>query len=211
MVNEKPSYFRLLDLPVELVVHIIDFAVTNSSKDKPIQIKPDNKDQLSQPAITQTCRLLRREGVPKFYANNIFLGDSTDKGARLLWDWLAMIGPEYWGSVEELWVQWSVGQEYFGCPERREDMGWENFEQEFAFHTRRMGSNAALRPQATIRKSEGKILLKRLFGNLCYELSLKNRRMPAEDWESLQNSEFSFPTDKENWYSMFPSESQAGK
>lgn len=79
--EEKP--FRLLDLPGELVIRIVEYAVVMSSHKHPIKIRPINVDEphfwwaypqlgvridpekskdLLQPPVTRTCRLLRDEG-----------------------------------------------------------------------------------------------------------------------------------------------------
>lgn len=68
------SPFRLFDLPPELWLRVCEFAVLKPS---PIRVgrEPNLKDQVAvtqQPAITRTCRLLRHEALPVFYALNTF-------------------------------------------------------------------------------------------------------------------------------------------
>lgn len=68
------SPFRLFDLPPELWLRICELAVIKAT---PIQCGRESRLRDSaaivrQPAIIRTCRLLRREGLPIFYAANDF-------------------------------------------------------------------------------------------------------------------------------------------
>ena len=66
--------FRLLDLPPELWLRIIELVVVD---DEPIEITraSDSLRQaalVQQPPLTRTCRLLRREALTMYYQKNIF-------------------------------------------------------------------------------------------------------------------------------------------
>lgn len=68
------SPFRLLDLPPELWTRVCEFAVTKHDKIR-VGKEPKPADQEAvtrQPAITRTCRVLRIEALPMFYALNTF-------------------------------------------------------------------------------------------------------------------------------------------
>lgn len=85
--------FRLLDLPPELVIRIAQLAVI---KPKIIDatLAPELKHQariLQQPAITRTCRMLRRESLLAFYRDNNFEAYHWAKHACVR-QWLAAIG-----------------------------------------------------------------------------------------------------------------------
>jgi hypothetical protein len=117
--------FRLLDLPLELVIRVLDFAVIHSSKDDPINIpdavartesrkaphasgRPYKKAtwRLVQPAITRTCRLLRAEGLPTFYARNVFAAYSNMAGLAALGQFCGAVGVEHRARLH-LYVQWA--------------------------------------------------------------------------------------------------------
>ncbi|KAK3104275.1 hypothetical protein LTR53_018552, partial [Teratosphaeriaceae sp. CCFEE 6253] len=66
--------FPLFQLPTELWLRVCELAVTF---DRPINVTKSAlvEQQVAsvyQPAITRTCKLLRRETLPLFYRNNIF-------------------------------------------------------------------------------------------------------------------------------------------
>ncbi|PIA98149.1 hypothetical protein CB0940_06357 [Cercospora beticola] len=90
--EDKP--FRLLALPDELIVRIVEYAVVMSSHKHPIKIRainidephfwwayptlgvridPEKSKDLLQPPVTRICRLLRDEGLKAFYEQNHFL------------------------------------------------------------------------------------------------------------------------------------------
>jgi hypothetical protein len=87
--------FRLLDLPPELVCRILQFTVI---KPKTIDatLAPGLKSQeiiLQQPAITRTCRYLRRESLRAFYRDNDFEAYHWSKHACVR-QWLVAIGAD---------------------------------------------------------------------------------------------------------------------
>jgi hypothetical protein len=70
-----PAPFRLLDLPDELILHVLEYEVVISSKDRPInvgytsdlifsgtEVELTDLNIAPLPAITQTCKSLRKEG-----------------------------------------------------------------------------------------------------------------------------------------------------
>lgn len=69
------SQFRLLDLPSELWVRICRLAVESESAfNVSCAISRRWAQQiLRQPAILRTCKIVRREVLPHFYASNTFL------------------------------------------------------------------------------------------------------------------------------------------
>ncbi|CZT15971.1 uncharacterized protein RCC_01811 [Ramularia collo-cygni] len=102
--------FRLFDLPREILLHIIDLAVVQS---EPIVIRiiyyPDNRSLTSsqrayralmtgenQPAISKTCRALRKDAIKAFYRLNEFQADHCTHSDHEYWpvfrDWLDRIG-----------------------------------------------------------------------------------------------------------------------
>ncbi|GIZ37432.1 hypothetical protein CKM354_000087800 [Cercospora kikuchii] len=110
--------FRLFDLPTELIIRVLEFAVVISTKAKPLLIEcylkeswPTACNELSakQPAITRTCRLFREEGLKLFYTQNIFLGASSDDDAPALWSWAETIGQKNLQRIQQLYVAWVGG------------------------------------------------------------------------------------------------------
>ncbi|CAK1360281.1 hypothetical protein CB0940_06353 [Cercospora beticola] len=107
--------FRLFDLPPELVLRVLEFAVVISTKAKPLLI--DSYWGFSwtpclsaeQPAITRSCRLLREEGLKLFYTRNIFLGASSDEGASTFWRWAKCLGQQNLQRIDRLYVEWVGG------------------------------------------------------------------------------------------------------
>ena len=104
---ERTRGFRLLDLPVELVVRVLEHAVIIGSEDRPININDAFRHRrktaaqsaqgsnyrrgtglLMQPALTRTCRLLRVEGLKIFYSQNVFFTDSSSGDFQPLGRWL---------------------------------------------------------------------------------------------------------------------------
>ena len=100
-VFENPTYirsrftFRLLDLPPELMVRICQLAVIQPETIDPTKA-PLAKHQakiVQQPAITRTCRLLRKESLRAFYRDNDFEVFHWSKKACIRY-WLIAIGEE---------------------------------------------------------------------------------------------------------------------
>lgn len=108
------SPFRLLDLPPELWLKVLDFAVRRPNT---IRIGRESKfsDQVArvrQPAVTRTCRLLRREGLPMFYANNKFeMVHSYDVPCPRRW--LEVIGKERRRWMRELVIDSRCSVEFW--------------------------------------------------------------------------------------------------
>ncbi|PPJ60609.1 hypothetical protein CBER1_03653 [Cercospora berteroae] len=114
--------FRLFDLPPELVVRVLEFAVVVSTKSRPLRIAMDSiepwEDSCSdeslsagQPAITRTCHLLRDEGLKLFYAENIFLGATSNDDAAALWKWGNAIGQEKLKRIDRLYIEYVSNDE----------------------------------------------------------------------------------------------------
>ena len=100
-VFDNPTYirsqfkFRLLDLPPELMVRICQLAVVQTYTFDPTKA-PLAKHQakiVRQPAITRTCRLLRKESLRAFYRDNNFEAFHWAKKTCIR-NWLTAIGVE---------------------------------------------------------------------------------------------------------------------
>ncbi|GIZ37426.1 hypothetical protein CKM354_000087200 [Cercospora kikuchii] len=125
--EEKP--FRLFDLPDELIVRIVEYAVVMSSRKHPIKIRaihveqphfwwaypqlgvridPDESKDLLQPAITRTCRLLRDEGLKAFYDQNHFLVKASTRGADALCRWIDPLGEDRIKGITNLFIEWDL-------------------------------------------------------------------------------------------------------
>ncbi|PPJ60614.1 hypothetical protein CBER1_03657 [Cercospora berteroae] len=123
--EEKP--FRLLDLPDELVVRIVEYAVVTSSRKHPtkiraihvdephfwwaypklqVRIDPDESKDLLQPPITRVCHSLRAEGLKAFYDQNHFLVKASTRGADALCRWVDPLGENRIKGITNLFVEW---------------------------------------------------------------------------------------------------------
>lgn len=122
--------FRLFHLPPELWLRICELAVI---KKDPIDMTAarDLHNQvkiLAQPALTRTCRLLRREALPVFYQYNTFVAYHICRTAcprqwfvaigadnlRLMgtFEFYALFSPEFWvKKFEEMLVKAAVTKE----------------------------------------------------------------------------------------------------
>ncbi|KAK5125855.1 hypothetical protein LTR85_012131 [Meristemomyces frigidus] len=124
--DQTPS--RLLDLPNELLLPILELAVTCSTKEQPIKIDRAVKSKKSsttsplgviryrkgaelllQPAITRVCRFLREEGLPMFYKKNVFYSHNNRHSFRAARRWLDGIGQVNMTRVTELYIDITVG------------------------------------------------------------------------------------------------------
>lgn len=95
--------FRLLDLPPELVVRILSLAVLRP-RTIDATLAPDIKHQeqiLQQPAITRTCRYIRRESLWAFYRDNTFEAFHWAKHACVR-QWLVAVGPDNLRAMNKL-------------------------------------------------------------------------------------------------------------
>ena len=89
----RRSHFNLLDLPIELVLRILELSVVVPRPIKPTFARQCEKQAklVEQPAITRTCRLLRKEGLPLFYRLNVFEAYQRH-GTACVRKWLVAIG-----------------------------------------------------------------------------------------------------------------------
>lgn len=85
--------FRLLDLPPELMLRIVQQAVIKPKIiDATSAPKAEHQAQVLQPpAITRTCRLLRRESLRAFYRDNDFEAFHWARHACIR-QWLVALG-----------------------------------------------------------------------------------------------------------------------
>lgn len=149
--------FRLLDLPDELVLRVLEFAVVTSSNSKPIRISQYRKYNLEavQPAITRTCRSLRKEGTPMFYKQNIFFVDSlSHEELRKSCMWLTAIGSKNCALVNQIQVRWTTSLGNADLPEHKR---WEDMAHEMRYLQKAdlLGADRT----ACIRFREGRIVL----------------------------------------------------
>ncbi len=110
-LDANPEVLRLPDLPIELVIRILEYAVIVSFDDDPQYIDDAlaskrksfrNSDPpsiayrevtlpLVQPAITRTCRLLRNEGLSLFYGCNASVFHVSGFRVYTMIEWLASL------------------------------------------------------------------------------------------------------------------------
>lgn len=105
--------FRLLDLPTELVLRILEQCILGTRSGGPIGVtKAINarggkaaSSELVQPAITRVCHLLRTEGLPLFYKHNVFLiAQPRYQEYGPIARWLECIGPAHALNLQSLFV-----------------------------------------------------------------------------------------------------------
>lgn len=72
-LHGKAATFRFIDLPKELRLEIYQYAVIEPR----VFIRPDSVTGIEQPDLAQTCRQVRSEVLPIFYAKNTFAVDLT--------------------------------------------------------------------------------------------------------------------------------------
>ncbi|KAF2720400.1 hypothetical protein K431DRAFT_295248 [Polychaeton citri CBS 116435] len=97
----------LVKLPTELRLEIYDhlFRSSNSYR-RPI--KPNVRaPELLQPALAATCRELRQEVLPAFYASKTFIIDDQRKGIEAAERFLRRLGP-HWTQQLTIRVPWST-------------------------------------------------------------------------------------------------------
>ncbi|EME88777.1 uncharacterized protein MYCFIDRAFT_80145 [Pseudocercospora fijiensis CIRAD86] len=152
--EQKP--FRLLDLPDELVLKILEFAVVHSTRASPIHVnssitqdedisaeelrhralsgRPYKKRTwaLVQPAITRTCRFLRTEGTKTFYQSNHFFSDSSTDGIEGLMKWLKCLSDQQISTIRRMYVQWVQDYDHFNLITDLplHDLRWKHFSYE---------------------------------------------------------------------------------
>ncbi|KAM3421657.1 hypothetical protein BST61_g2042 [Cercospora zeina] len=104
--GEEEKAFRLLDLPPELVVRVLGFALIINHKSKLTHTYTwqgvflrhtymTSFKLYKQPAITKTCHWLRNEGLSIFYSRNSFLVTASDLDNMYLGKWIATLQAEH--------------------------------------------------------------------------------------------------------------------
>ncbi|GIZ37430.1 hypothetical protein CKM354_000087600 [Cercospora kikuchii] len=104
-LEEKP--FPLLELPVELVLRILRFAILGSAERRAIPVTPIRRKratEAAQPPITKACRLLRKEGLMIFCKECIFHCSGYALDLRAMCKWLAAIGPKHCSLISSIAV-----------------------------------------------------------------------------------------------------------
>lgn len=73
---------RLLDLPPELLLHVLNFVIEDEAPRVSCNIKEESTGIIvKEPPIAQVCQLLRHESMPLFYSRKaFFLNFETDYG-----------------------------------------------------------------------------------------------------------------------------------
>lgn len=163
---------------------------------------------LVQPAITRTCRLLRHEGLKKFYSSNYFLAKSNLEDRDAMIRWLRCLHKSEWSQYLTLQVMWmdDVGP----IPVNKLlGMKWQKFRAEMAFLRDGMRNMTAWLPLRVFMFA-GRVLIGRrenccsYFGRLepqKTELSLRGeswtqiRRMSRKGfWKGRQSKSTPFDT-----------------
>ncbi|WPA98981.1 uncharacterized protein RHO25_003594 [Cercospora beticola] len=102
-LEDKP--FPLFELPVELVLRILRFAILGSSGRKTLRAVPRRRRSATDatpPPVTRTCRLLRREGLAIFYKECTFYCVGRVLDLHALCEWLKDIGPKHCSLISSI-------------------------------------------------------------------------------------------------------------
>lgn len=79
-------------------------------------------EQVLQPAVTRTCRLLRLEGLKLFYGKNHFFTVSFEHDLQAIYYWLRKLSEQHRQMLRSLLVGWV----YAGGPDTLQDQnGWD--------------------------------------------------------------------------------------
>lgn len=219
--DEEEKSFRLLDLPSELVVRVLEFAVSIDHEQKlahtPTPYFPlaglyaTSFKLYKQPAITRTCHWLRNEGLPIFYSCNRFLVTAADLDVAYLWAWIASLQAEHLKKME-LYVMLTNDE---GAPTSYQfDDLWSpsDFERDITKHSREQEYLEA--SEGYVRMADGKVKITfetclgiapnrcdQLFPRRYYQLSFADRSHEQEFWRNLKD----FPDfgDEEAWERCF--------
>ncbi|CAK1360283.1 hypothetical protein CB0940_06354 [Cercospora beticola] len=171
------EHFPLLELPDELVLRVLYFAVVTSCKDNPIPIC-EYHDEASRdwvtpattPAITKTCHLLRKEGLKMYYKHNVFYMEGCFDGMFDFHEWVMTIRPASRAPVGQIWVRWIQGYK----PEWRV---WAKWVKELNSHSRfkeivRPGAPCIPREKILVLFRKGKLVMGSGRMDGCYQLNV---------------------------------------
>ena len=92
--SQEVAQSRLFRLPAELRVHIYGLVLIAETP------QPINWSWIA-PSLLRTCRQLRNEASPVYYANNSFLGPDL-RDSPQLYLWLVAIGPRQYGRIRRI-------------------------------------------------------------------------------------------------------------
>lgn len=210
--------FRLLDLPLELVVRVLGFAVL-SKEDEQLQRRGEYLESVEystrfecwqQPAITQTCHLLRDEGLPLFYGCNQLHTTGSDTDAKMLWTWARTLPAHHMQMVNSVRVLLSSAA---GTPWHVSGTIFDIFIDEMAFQRKEIGSMKYLKDkderQAFVRMAEGRVkmsLREAPEGQMVfYEMSFADHAAAGDDWRDIR----SFPVYHSDPATIFKEELRA--
>lgn len=92
-LSPRTPTFRLFDLPAELWLYILALSVIRPYPIDPTWARttPEQSLVVAQPAITRTCRVLRKEGLLLYYSLNTFESQHLLRVACTR-DWMIAIG-----------------------------------------------------------------------------------------------------------------------
>lgn len=106
LTPSQPEPFRLLDLPPELWMRIIEMAVT---KPAPLEwYAEDGPVDFGTPAVAKTSRAIRNEALKAFYKHNTFqvIAVCSENDVHSCQDWMeARMKEGFWSCVRSLQVE----------------------------------------------------------------------------------------------------------
>ncbi|KXT05506.1 hypothetical protein AC578_3697 [Pseudocercospora eumusae] len=192
----EQEQFRLLDLPLELVVRIIGYAVVTSTEERPLDVNPSSA---VQPAITRACRLLRAEGLKLFYACNCFSITATSSRTAMFWRWRAAIGQAKAAKIKRLFVQLVASN---GYPLDLGRVQWHWWLTEVEFHNRYVAKEN-LPAVIYVRMMDDRVVMfptdNTSIESGRYEISFTDRSNEGECWRNLDD----FPPSPHPYNTMY--------
>ncbi|GIZ37431.1 hypothetical protein CKM354_000087700 [Cercospora kikuchii] len=209
--GEKP--FRLLDLPPEIVIRVLEFAVSIDHKPKLIYDPPGRRsicgfydtsfELYKQPAITKACHWLRNEGLSIFYSHNRFLMTATNDEINSLWMWMASLQAKH---LKEISVYVMLTDALGMAKPYHSDDLWSpsDFERDVAKHRSEQGWRGA--PEGYVRMADGKVKITSetavgIKQRRYYQLCFVDRSREQAEWRRL--GDFPGYRDEEAWEDCF--------
>lgn len=207
------EHFRLLDLPLELVVRVLGFALVFKQEDQFTHHKIGESNYgvagystsfhfWAQPAITRTCHLLRNEGIPMFYSSNQFSLTGSDGDAAKFWKWVSSrsVARRCIDKMQRVHIM--ITGPYGEClPAKLRSMTWDDFLGETNFQNDYRTEE--LEPRAAFVAIVGtKVKLaftESEFGGCAfYQLSLTDHTADGKEWRNIDRFQDPVDTDDED-------------